>query len=282
MNRIQLFAFADEACPNMVGQIAAMKRNGLNGLEIRGVDGENVSKISLAKAAQVRTMLEDNGLRTWSVGSPIGKIKMTDDFDAHLDVFRHTLDVARELGAENLRLFSFFIPKGEDPAPYADDVMYRLSRFIEVADGSGIVLCHENEKGIYGDVADRCLQIHKAFPQLKAIFDPANFVQSGDDTLRGWEMLKDYVRYLHIKDALDDGSVVPSGKGSGNVPFIVKDYVARGGCSMTLEPHLKVFEGLKDLEEDGNTSVVGKFAYPSANAAFDAACNALKEILAEV
>ena len=94
MNRIQLFAFADEACPNMVGQIAAMKRNGLNGLEIRGVDGENVSKISLAKAAQVRTMLEDNGLRTWSVGSPIGKIKMTDDFDAHLDVFRHTLDVS--------------------------------------------------------------------------------------------------------------------------------------------------------------------------------------------
>lgn len=281
MNKIELFAFADEACVQMDGQIAAMKRNGLQGLEIRGVDGTNVSKITLQKAAEVRQMLEDNGLRTWSIGSPIGKIKLTDDFEAHLDVFKHTLDVARELNAENLRLFSFFMPKGEDPAPYKDAVMERLARFVEVGKDSGVVLCHENEKGIYGDVADRCLEIHTAFPELKAIFDPANFVQSGDDTIRGWGMLKDYVRYLHIKDALPDGSVVPSGKGSGNVPFIVKDYIARGGCAMTLEPHLKVFDGLKELEEDGNTSVVGKFAYPSADAAFDAACDALKDILME-
>ncbi len=282
MNKIQLFAFADEASPNMDGQIAAMKRNGLSGVEIRGVDGVNVSKISLEKAKEVRRMLDDNGLRTWSIGSPIGKMKIVDDFEPHLDVYKHTLEVAHVLGAENLRLFSFFMPKGEDPAPYKDEVMNRLAKFLEIAKDSGVTLCHENEKGIYGDVADRCLEIHQTFPELKAIFDPANFVQSGDDTLRGWEMLKGYVHYLHIKDALPDGSVVPSGKGSGNVPAIVKDYIARGGYAMTLEPHLKVFAGLKELEEDGNTSVVGKFTYPSADAAFDAACNALKDILAEV
>jgi hypothetical protein len=50
-----------------------------------------------------------------------------------------------------------------------------------------------------------------------------------------------------------------------------------------MEPHLKVFDGLKALEESGNTSVVGGiYRYPDANTAFDAACDAMKEILKEV
>ena len=283
MAKPMLYAFADEASKEVDGQIRAMLRNCLNGLEIRGVDGVNVSKITPEKAKEVRRKLDDNGLVTWSVGSPIGKIKIDDDFDAHLDVFRHTLEIADILGAKNLRLFSFYMPKGEDPAPYRQLVIDRLGTFLEIAEGSGIALCHENEKGIYGDVADRCLEIHQALPALKGIFDPANFVQCGENTLRCWELLEEYVHYLHIKDALRDGSVVPAGKGEGNVAQIVKDYLARGGCNMTIEPHLKVFDGLKGLEESGDTSVVGKkYAYPSADAAFDAACGALKNILAEV
>ena len=47
---------------------------------------------------------------------------------------------------------------------------------------------------------------------------------------------------------------------------------------MTLEPHLTVFDGLKDLEEEGNTSAVGSFAYPSADAAFDTACLLIESI----
>jgi len=279
----RIYAFADEASKQMEGQILAMKRNGLNGLEIRGVDGENVSKITLEKAKEVRRMMDDNGLITWSIGSPIGKIKIADDFDAHLEQYRHTLEVADILGAKNIRLFSFYMPKEEDPAIYRGKVIDQMGRFAEIAQGTGINLCHENEKGIYGDIADRCLDLHQSIPQLKGIFDPANFVQCGEDTLRGWEMLKNYIHYLHIKDALWDGSVVPAGKGEGNVAAIVKDYLARGGEAMTMEPHLKVFEGLKELEESGDTSVVGvKYRYPSADAAFDAACNALKEIIQEV
>ena len=70
---MKIYAFADEASPSIDEQIAAMKRNGLNGLEIRGVDGENVSVISLNKAREVRRKLEDAGLSVWSIGSPIGK-----------------------------------------------------------------------------------------------------------------------------------------------------------------------------------------------------------------
>ena len=277
---MKIYAFADEANPLIDGQIAAMTRNGLNGLEVRGVDGTNVAEISLEKAQEVRAKMDAAGLETWSIGSPIGKIDIEkDDFEAHMDKFRHTLEVAKILGAKNIRLFSFFIPEGKNPADYKDEVIRRLNCFVEAAAGTGIDLCHENEKGIYGDIAVRCLEIHQAVPQLKAIFDPANYIQCGQNTLEAWEMMKPYVKYMHIKDALSDGNVVPAGKGEGNLPAILKDFQAQGGAELTIEPHLAVFAGLKDLEREGDTSVVGKFVYESNEVAFDAACDALKEIL---
>ncbi len=280
MNTPRIYAFADEASKEVDGQIAAMLRNGLNGLEIRGVDSVNVSKITVEKAKEVRQKLDDNGLITWSIGSPIGKIQITDDFNAHLEVYRHVLEVADILGAKNIRLFSFFMPKNEDPTPYRQQVLDQLAQFVEIGAGTGINLCHENEKGIYGDIADRCLEIHQTLPQLKGIFDPANYVQCGDDTISGWNKLKDYIYYLHIKDALPDGKVVPAGMGNGNVAYVVKEFLAKGGSAMTIEPHLKVFDGLKELENPGDTSVVGQqYLYPSTDAAFDAACDALKGIL---
>lgn len=282
MEKMRIFAFADEADKQVDGQIAAMKRNGLQGLEVRGVDGVNVSKITLEKAREVRKKMDDNGLVTWSIGSPIGKVKLEDDFVAHLEELRHCLEVAEVLGAKNLRLFSFYMPKNEDPALYKDEVIDRMGAFLDVARGSGVRLCHENEKGIYGDIAVRCLELHETLPELGGIFDPANYVQCGQDTLEAWNMLKGHIHYLHIKDALADGSVVPAGKGIGNVPAIVKEFISRGGSAVTMEPHLKVFDGLKALEESGNTSVVGGiYRYPDANTAFDAACEAMKDILKE-
>ncbi len=281
MNTAKIYAFADEADKQMEGQIQAMVRNGLQGLEIRGVDGENVSKISLDKAKEVRKMLDDNGLITWSIGSPIGKIKITDAFEPHLEELRHTLEIADILGAKNMRLFSFYMT--EQPQQWKQKVIDRMGAFLEMAKNSDVRLCHENEKGIYGDTAQRCLQLFQALPELGGIFDPANFVQSGEDTLRCWNLLKNHIHYLHIKDSLADGSVVPAGKGCGNVAAIVKDYLAMGGSAMTLEPHLTVFDGLKGLEGSGDTSVVGAvYTFDNAAAAFDAGCDAIKEILAEI
>lgn len=284
MRKVNIFAFADEAGERIDAQIVAMQRNGLQGLEIRNVDGENVSKISLEKAREVRAKLDDVGLITWSIGSPIGKIDIeTGDFAAHMDTLRHTLEVANILDAKNLRMFSFFIPKGKNPEDYKDEVFERLAKMVEAAEDSGVALCHENEKGIYGDMAVRCLEILKAFPQIKGVFDPANFIQCGQDTLEGWKMLKDYIHYMHIKDAMADGSVVPSGHGAGNVKTIAADFIAAGGRDFTIEPHLKTFKGLSDLERAGEASKVGhKFIYDSADAAFDAACSAFKAIVEEV
>lgn len=278
---MKLYAFADEASSMIDGQITAMKENGLDGLEIRNVDNVNVVDVSDAKAKEVRKKLDEAELRVWTIGSPIGKIDIEKgSFEQHTERFKRSLEIAEILGADNVRLFSFFTP-GDNRADYKDKVIERLGVFAEIAKGTGITLCHENEKGIYGDVPERCLEIHKALPEIKAIFDPANYVQCGVDTLKAWEMIKPYVKYLHIKDALADGNVVPAGKGVGNLKYILDDFKKNGGDSLTIEPHLTVFAGLANLEKEGDKSVVGEvYRYPSNKAAFAAAADALKELLA--
>ena len=284
MKHPQIFAFADEASPIIDQQIIAMRRNGLQGLEIRAVDGENISNITVEKAKEVYHKISDAGLQVWSIGSPIGKIDIEkDDFAQHMDTLKRTVDIAHELKCDNIRMFSFYLPQGKNPAVYKNEVMDRLHRMAEAVRGSDVVLCHENEKGIYGDNAARCKEILTEVPELAGVFDPANFVQCGQDTLEAWNLLKDRIKYLHIKDAMfADGSVVPAGKGEGNVAFIVKDFLAGGGTCMTIEPHLKVFGGLKALERAGEETKMAKgFCYETNDEAFDAACTALRAILAE-
>jgi len=186
----------------------------------------------------------------------------------------------KALQTEEARLLDF-MEQAETPN-HTREVIDRLGAFVDIARGSGVSLCHENEKGIYGATAEGCLTIHKALPSIKGIFDPANFVQCGVDTVEAWEKLHAYTYYLHIKDALPDGNVVPSGKGVGNVAHIVRSYLAAGGKHMTVEPHLTVFDGLAALEEKGDTSKIGAYTYPSKDRAFDMACNAIKDILGNI
>lgn len=272
-------AFADESSNAFSGQVAALKRNGFGYLEIRNLDGKNVTQLTCAEARELSGILKDNGLGVWSLGSPIGKIDIDGDFAAHMDLYRHTLDLAGELETKNIRLFSFFMPKGCCPEDYRNLVIERMEQFVQLAAQYGVTPCHENEKGIYGDVASRCLELHKAVPGLRAVFDPANFVQCAQDTLEAWNMLNPYVHYMHIKDALPDGAVVPPGMGAGNVVQIIGKYLAQGGRAFSLEPHLYDFVGLKNLEQAGDESVVGSMSFNTAEDAFDYAANTLKKIL---
>lgn len=279
MKTMNVYAFADEASGSIDKQIVAMKRNGLQGLEIRNVDGTNVSDITLEKAKEVHEKMEAAGLKVWSIGSPIGKIGIEDDFEPHLEKLKHTLEVAKILECNNIRMFSFYIPGDKEPEAYKEEVFRRLRVMVETAKGSGIALCHENEKGIYGDNAKRCLEIHQAIPELQGIFDPANYIQCGQDTLEAWEMLHPYIKYLHIKDAKENGMVVPAGAGIGNLQEIVNKFRTQSGENVTIEPHLTVFDGLRELEAKEKELKVAEFKYPDADTAFDVACNALKALL---
>ena len=283
---MKIYAFADEASPFIDGQIKALKENGLDGLEIRNVDNVNVSDISDAKAKEVKKKLDDAGLAVWSVGSPIGKIDIVkDDFNLHTEKFRRTLEIAEILGAENIRLFSFYIPKESDPSEYRNEVIDRLGKFLGIASGTGIDLCHENEKGIYGEKTEGVLDIMKQFGNgYKCIFDPANFIQADVKTYpEAFGKLEEYIYYMHIKDCRADKTVAPAGKGEGKIPEILSELDKKRSDTvvLTVEPHLRVFAGLAALEESGNTTEIID-QYPTSQAAFNAAVSAIKKILADM
>lgn len=278
MSKFILSAFADEASPLFYEQLDAMRRSGITHLEMRGVNGRNISSMTREEVRCAKYMLDEAGLSVWSIGSPVGKIKISDPFEPHLDSFKRLLDAAVVTGASVMRIFSFYDVKTDaDKA----EAIRRLQILVETAKGSGVLLCHENEKGIYGDTAENCLEILNAVPQLGCVFDPANFIQCGVDPLTAWGLLADKTTYLHIKDALPDGKVVPAGCGVGNLPAIIEDFGKRGGKVLSLEPHLTVFKGLADLEEDQKTDI-DPYSYPSAKDAFRVAADAVKGIVEQI
>lgn len=277
--RFQIYGFADEAANALDGQIAAAVRNGLDGIEIRAVDGKNAIDLPTDALGAIRRRLYDAGLSVWSLGSPIGKVGITDDFAPHVERFRRALEAAHVLGAAHMRVFSFYIPTEQAPEAYSEAVLERMHTLCELAAAEEVQLCHENEKGIYGDTAVRCAALLEALPSLGAVFDPANFIQCGQNVWQAWQLLGGRVVYLHVKDALSDGRVVPAGCGCGYLREIVTAFGQKGGSILSVEPHLSVFDGLAALERKGEQTVIDPYAYPDRDTAFDAACAALKAIL---
>lgn len=279
MAEFLLSAFADEAAPDLEGQIRALKRNGIAQMEIRNVDGRCIIDYSDRELEKIGKTLSENGIAVSSIGSPIGKIGINEEFAPHMERFGRAVSAAKVLGTKRIRMFSFFMPKGENPAAYRDEVLSRLSRLCDCAAANGVCCYHENEKGIYGDTAERALDLHRELGgSLKGIFDPANYVQCGEHPGEIFQKLSPYIQYLHVKDALlSDGSVVPAGKGDGDLKKILSLFQGEDGEKLlTVEPHLHVFGGLEKLQTE---ELKHRYSYPSSEEAFDAACDSLKELL---
>jgi sugar phosphate isomerase/epimerase len=277
MSRIKLSAFADEADADRHAQIRALVENEIPYLEIRGVDGTNISNLSIEAAQQFKAELDAAGIRVWSIGSPAGKNDIHADFGPIVEQFRHMMELAKIFEAKRIRLFSFY--GTDDSEECFAEVCRRLNIYCDICDEYGVIPCHENEKGIYGEDAEHCLKLHRAVPRLRAVFDPANFIQSGQEIMPAWEMLAPYVEYGHIKDALANGRVVPPGDGIGCLREYLPLFAAQGGEVLTLEPHLGEFVGLAGLEQEGARSDVGGLAFKDGRDAFDCAVNKLKDIL---
>jgi sugar phosphate isomerase/epimerase len=238
-----LSGFIDEISDDFSEQCKVAAGRGLRYVEVRSAWGTNILDLDDAQLTTVRETLAEHGLKVSSIGSPIGKISIGDDFPPHLKRMRRAVEVAELLEAPYIRLFSFFIPEGIDPDSRRDEVLSRMSTLAEAAADSDVILVHENEKEIYGDIPRRCLDIVTSVdsPKLQLAWDPANFVQVGVRPFtEGYSMLRPYVGYIQIKDALlADGTVVVAGAGDGEVVETIRALRADGFDGFfSLEPHL--------------------------------------------
>ena len=282
MKKLALSGFSDEISPVFDEQLAAIREFGLSYIEPRGIDGVNVSELSPEKLREVKEKLSAVGVSVSSIGSPIGKISREHTFSAHLEKLKRTLEIQKELNAPYLRMFSFYLPAGKAPEEFREKVFEQIHAMIEEAARWDSVLLHENEKGIYGDTAPRCLELLQAFSgsHFKAVFDFANFVEVGQDTRAAFDSLFPYIEYVHIKDALRaERKIVPAGQGNGQVKALLTELLHSGWRGfLSLEPHLTDFTGLAALEQEAkqrNSTLDGKSAWKLA-------LTALRELLSEI
>jgi sugar phosphate isomerase/epimerase len=240
-----LSGFADEIAPELTVQCDLLRRLGMRHVELRSAWDVNVLDLDDAQLRTVRDVLSRYGITVSAIGSPIGKIYLDDDFDAHCARMEHAADVAALLGVRYIRMFSFFLRAGDDPARHRDAVLHRLTALTRIAEKRDVVLVHENEKDIYGDVPARCLDLVESVgsDHLRLTWDPANFVQVGcapfDD---GYALLRPHLAYVQIKDAVaGTGVVVPAGQGDGQVLETLRALKDDGFDGyVSLEPHLGV------------------------------------------
>lgn len=267
---IKLCAFSDEAAKSLPLQIKALQENGIPYMELRGIDGVNVSSFSESDAREYASLMKSEGISVFSVGSPLGKVDIGCDFDAYLEVCRRVFHIAGIFETDKVRVFSFYNAFDKGPL-----VLERLNKMLDVADEYGVHLYHENEKNIYGDVPMRVKEIQKNLPDMKFVYDPANFIQCGVLPSESINALVDSADYFHIKDALiKTGELVPCGYGDGEIDRIFSRL--NRDTVLTLEPHLKVFDGYAAVDK---REMRNKFEFSTNLEAFNFAACALKESL---
>lgn len=269
---IKLCAFADEYSPKLLEQIEGLKTNGITYIELRNVDGKNVLDLTLEEAQKVYDTLKFNGIEVWSIGSPIGKVDINCDFEVYKEKVHHACKLANVFKTDKIRMFSFF------HAYEKKELVFKyLQEMCEIAKIYNVKLHHENEKDVFGDTVDRVLEIMQNVGGLYYIFDPANYIQCGQDCALGLEKLFTTTGYFHIKDVISEtGQLVPAGYGDGKIREMLK--MVDRDIVLTIEPHLAVFEGYANID---NTEMNHKFIFSSNKEAFNFAVESIKKMLIE-
>ena len=252
---IRLSAFADEISADLDEQIAVLRSEHIHFIDLRGVWETNVLDLTDQQATEIKQRLEAQNIGVAAIASPIGKIPIDAPFDEHLQRFERAISLAHLFHTPFIRLFSFYPPGATgdansvssgkdlvDTANWRNEVLWRLRELTRRARHTNLTLLHENEKEIYGDTIAHCTDLLQSIndPNFQAILDPANFIQCEQTPYPdAYQELRPWLRYVHVKDALPDGTVVAAGEGVAHWPELLQQLRADGYAGfLSLEPHL--------------------------------------------
>src|SRR6185503_19170509 len=126
---------------------------------------------------------------------------------SNVDEVRRYTDLAAELGAQYVRVFLGELPAGMNPdSKIYENVTDCLSRAAEHALSVGVGVAiepHDNfaPSSTVAPVLDRT-QSHSA---LRVILDIGNAYAAGEEAPEGFELLKDRLAYIQVKDGQGRG-----------------------------------------------------------------------------
>ncbi len=274
--------FADEIDVDLGKQMDVLETLGIRYLEPRGCGGKNVSLLTPEEAKEIKKGWDARGFRVSAVGSPVGKVALDVPLEDDLRVFRNVLETAKIFETKYIRVFTCLLPEDEPATKYRDRALSRMQAYVDTAKGHDVILLHENEGGfIYGRAPEQCLDIFESIgsDKLRATYDAGNFSYAGYDAFEAYKLLKDYVEYVHIKDARSDRTIVPAGLGDTDYPSIMRALRDSGKhYFLSMEPHLSAFEGLADIDGSG----IKLEANGNKPEKFELAYKAIRKIIDEI
>lgn len=286
-DKILISGFADEICDDFREQLETVTQLGMHHISLRSANKKGIADYTVGEAKEtLLPLLEEFGVKISSIGSPIGKVGVEDEegFARQLAQLETMCQLCKLFDCQYIRMFSFFIPAGKDAADYRDVVLAKLQKFIDVAKKYDVTLMHENEKDIYGDIGTRCLDLMETLkdPHFVSAFDFANFVQCGEDTIKCWDLLQPYIKYIHVKDAISESKEnVVCGTGEGNIKVLLDRAINQEGYEgfLTLEPHLVLFGSLASLETIAAEKIIKENKASDGAAGYAVQYHALCDIL---
>ena len=108
MKYTKISGFSDEISSDTGEQFRVLNKLGISFFEPRGIDGKNISMLDDSEVNALAEKMKKYAIKASSIGSPIGKIKLKDDFDEHFETFKRVVKTAKMLNSEFIRIFSFY------------------------------------------------------------------------------------------------------------------------------------------------------------------------------
>lgn len=251
--------FADEAAPDLEGQIAATLDLGWRNIEARAIDGTNLTMIGDREFDAVCEKLGEAGISVNCFGSGVGNWarKITESPEPSYEEMRRAIPRMHRLGTKMIRIMSFVVPPEVADRDWSAETISRLRVIARIAEEGGVTCVHENCSGWGGDSPENSLRLVEEIdsPALRLVFDTGNPIFHGQDPLEFYRAVRDFVIYIHIKD----GEVSPEGKnvctfpgeGRGRVREILEDLFRRGyDGGISIEPHMAVLAHDKSVKAD--------------------------------
>ncbi len=244
--RFTLSAFGDEIAEDVDEQLRVLDELDIGFLELRSAWGTNVLDLSDADVGRLVDRGEANSIRVSCIGSPVGKSQIDRPIDEVVDDLERILEIAKMLGTDRIRVFSFSPETDGQQASRVDESISRLRVMSGIAAERDAVLLLENEGGLVGDTPERCHMIVKGVnsPNLRYVWDTGNYPQAGVERSvdRGWPLLAAYTECVQVKDTrISDGTITVAGEGDGQVRELLHNLRDAGYVGfLALEPHLLV------------------------------------------
>ncbi len=239
---------SDEAGQAIETQIKAHQEIEFDHMELRMVDGQNLTEVSDEKFDEVLDKVNGADMKVSCFGGAIANWARPITCDPQIDIddLAQAIPRMKRFNTPFIRVMSY--PNDTDnplsDAEWRDEAIGRMKVLAKMAEDGGIMLVHENCSGWGGLSAENSniLLGEVDSPALKVVFDTGNPVSYGQDPWEYYQAVYDDIVYVHIKDAKkvdDEDEYVYCGEGEGCVRQIVGDLLGKGyDGGFSIEPHL--------------------------------------------